>query len=344
MITRPLRTDSEHPISNESAGFTTAAVDTTPPSVAITSPTNNSPVSNTVTVAGTSADSGSGVKNVMVRIRTATTTTGYTLATPKALNDWSTWSVSMTLSSAGPTGPYILEARAYDNAGNVKWSDDVVVKVTAVSDFADSFSTPYSFTQDNQISPDGKWKMKYLSGGKTWVDNGVLTTYPATATTSSKTFSTLVMSTQKFHNFQLDFDMRTNKQMRTGTSPKAWETAWIFFRYTDESPSNHHYWFLLKTNGYQFGKKDNAPGDSTLEHQIFLKSITGSPTAKIGSFQHITVKAVGYHFTISVDGQTLVDMTDPQVYDPSKMSDGVLGLYEEDSSASFDNIKLTKLP
>ena len=36
-------TYSEHPISNESAGFTTSALDTTPPSVAITSPTNNSP-------------------------------------------------------------------------------------------------------------------------------------------------------------------------------------------------------------------------------------------------------------------------------------------------------------
>ena len=322
----------------------TTAVDTTAPSVKITSPASNSAAaSNTITVAGTSSDSGSGIKSVMVRIRSATTTTGYTLATPKAPSDWSTWSVSLSLSSAGPTGPYFIEARAEDKARNLQWSDDVIVKVTAQIDFSDSFSTPYSFTQDGQISPDGKWKMKYLSGGKTAVANEVLTTYPATATTSTKTFSTLVTSTQKFHNFQLDFDMRTNKQMRTGTSPKSWETAWLFFRYTDERPSNHHYWFLLKTDGYQFGKKDNAPGDSTTERQIFLKE-GQSPAAKIGSFQHITVKAVNYRFTISVGGQTVVDMIDPKINDPSKMSEGVLGLYEEDSSASFDNIKLTKLP
>ena len=81
------------PANKKVAGFTTSALDTTPPSVAITSPTNNSPAtSNTIKVAGTSADSGSGIKRVMVRIRTATTTTGYTLATPKATNDWSTWS------------------------------------------------------------------------------------------------------------------------------------------------------------------------------------------------------------------------------------------------------------
>ena len=66
----------------------------------------------TVAVAGTSADAGSGVKQVAVRIRAGTTATAYTVATPIAPNDWSTWSVSMNLSSAGPTGPYILEARA----------------------------------------------------------------------------------------------------------------------------------------------------------------------------------------------------------------------------------------
>ena len=72
--------------------------DTTPPAVAITSPADNSiATSNIVTVTGTSADSGgSGVKEVAVRIR-AGTTTPYTLATPTAPNDWSTWSVTVDL-------------------------------------------------------------------------------------------------------------------------------------------------------------------------------------------------------------------------------------------------------
>ena len=37
----------------------------------------------------------------------------------------------MNLSSAGPTGPYILEARAADNANNVQWSNDVIVNYSA---------------------------------------------------------------------------------------------------------------------------------------------------------------------------------------------------------------------
>ena len=104
------------PLSDQGSGTTATPppppppTDTTPPVVAITSPADNSnAVSNIVAVTGTSADSGgSGVKEVAVRIR-AGTTTPYTLATPSAPNDWSTWSVTVDLSSAGATGPYILE-------------------------------------------------------------------------------------------------------------------------------------------------------------------------------------------------------------------------------------------
>jgi len=206
----------------------------------------------------------------------------------------------------------------------------------------DNFDTPYQFTADNQTSPDGKWRMKYLSGGKTGVVNGMMNSYPATATVSTTTYSTLVLSTQIFTNFQLDLDIITNKQLRTPT-PKSGETAWVMFRYTDEAPrSVHHYYFLMKTDGYEFGKKDNAPGDTSPEKQIFIK--TGPlPKAVVGTKYHITVKAVDYKFTISVNGAVVVDMTDPDIHDPSKMVKGQIGLYEEDSNASFDNVKVVGL-
>jgi len=206
----------------------------------------------------------------------------------------------------------------------------------------DSFNTPYNFTGDNQVSPDGKWKVKYLSGGKTFVSNGVLTTYPAVATVSTTTYSTLVLSTKSFKNFQFDVDMKTNKQLRTPT-PKSWETAWVFFRYTDELPrSVHHYYFLLKTDGYEFGKKDNAVGDTSPEKQIFIQ--TGPlPKAVVGTSYHITVKVIDYKFTISVNGVIVVDMVDPQIFDPVKMSQGLVGLYEEDAEGVFDNVKVIGL-
>ena len=91
------------PVSDQGSGTTATPppppADTTPPAVAITSPADNSiATSNIVTVTGTSTDSGgSGVKEVAVRIR-AGTITPYTLATPTAPNDWSTWSVTVDLS------------------------------------------------------------------------------------------------------------------------------------------------------------------------------------------------------------------------------------------------------
>lgn len=213
----------------------------------------------------------------------------------------------------------------------------------------DNFDTPYDFTTDGQVSPNGKWKMKYLSGGKTYVRDGVLTTCPMATTTATSTYSTLVMSTQKFKNFQLDVDMKTNKMLRTGSNkwggvgPNSWETAWIMFRYTDEAPrSVHHYYFVLKTDGYEFGKKDNAIGDTSPEKQIFIK--TGpTPKAVVGTSYHITVQAIDFRFKIMVNGVIVVDMTDPDVHDATKMAEGVIGLYEEDSSASFDNVKVTAL-
>ena len=58
--------------------------------------------------------------------------------------------------------------------------------------------------------------------------------------------------------------MKTNQQLRTGSPPKTWETGWIFWSYNDEAElplqrSNHHYYFLLHTNKFEFGKKDNIP-------------------------------------------------------------------------------------
>jgi hypothetical protein len=107
----------------------------------------------------------------------------------------------------------------------------------------DKFDTPFVYS-DGSTSPDGKWKMKYVSGGKVESANGLLTMYPKTVTADNDTASTLLMSTKKFTDFQWDIDIKVNKQLRTGTPPKTWETGWIFWSYADEQEgplgrSNH---------------------------------------------------------------------------------------------------------
>ena len=211
--------------------------------------------------------------------------------------------------------------------------------IKTLSGLSDSFTQTYTLN-DGQLSPDGKWKCLYKSQGTVESKYGGLYMTPKIATAPDQTYSCLVLSTKSFKNFQLDCDMRTTKQIRTGSQPNTWETAWLFWRFTDEAPkSNHHYYFTLKTNGYEFGKKDNAPGDTTPEQQIFLK--TGStPAVKIGTYQHIIITAIDFHFVIKVDGVTVVDMIDTQVNDTSKMSQGLIGMYTEDASTVFDNVKL----
>ncbi len=217
---------------------------------------------------------------------------------------------------------------------------------TPTGTFSDSFSTPYVLT-DGQTSPDGRWKCKYTGGGKTEVINGLLTTYPKTVTSMTTTSSSLILSTQSFKDFQLDIDAKLNKQLRTGSLPNPWETWWIMWSYNDEAEgtlqqSNHHYYFILKTNGIEFGKKDNKVGDTVNEKQIFIKT-GNSPAVKVAVTNHVTILKKGFHFTIKIDGITVIDMTDPLVNDPIRMAQGLIGLYEEDSSVSFDNVKVVPL-
>jgi hypothetical protein len=207
---------------------------------------------------------------------------------------------------------------------------------------SDTFSTVYNLL-DGQTSPDGKWKMKYVSGGKVFSDGQVLTMYPKTVTAPDQTASTLLLSTKIFKDFQLDIDVKLNKQLRLNSLPETWEAPWLFWSYNDEQEgplkrSNHHYYVVLHTNKFEFGKKDNKPGDVTNEQQIFLKTLS-APSCKPGIAYHATVIKKGIHVTIKINGITVVDMDD-QPNDPTKMAQGFIGLYGEDSSDCFDNVNI----
>ena len=93
-----------------------AATDTTDPTVTITKPIGYL-TTDTMIVRGTAFDNsgGSMVKTVEVKVDGDSDT--YKKATPRATGDWSTWSVTISLSN----GPHTLTARATDNAGNENW-------------------------------------------------------------------------------------------------------------------------------------------------------------------------------------------------------------------------------
>jgi Domain of Unknown Function (DUF1080) len=124
--------------------------------------------------------------------------------------------------------------------------------------------------------------------------------------------------------------MRTDKQLRQNSPPNSWETAWVNWRIADNF---HAYYFVLKTNGFEFGKKDN---NCSCEQQVFLK--TGPfPKVELGVWDHVKISSIGKHTIIWVDGTKVVDMDDP-TYNEAQMSSGLIGLYNEDSSVAFDNV------
>jgi F5/8 type C domain/Bacterial Ig domain len=96
--------------------------DTLPPSVKITSPAADSAVINVtssqITIQGTASDNtmGSGIRLIEVEVGG---NGSYIPATPKALGDWSFWTSTIDVASAGN---HRIVSRATDNAGNIAWN------------------------------------------------------------------------------------------------------------------------------------------------------------------------------------------------------------------------------
>jgi len=190
---------------------------------------------------------------------------------------------------------------------------------------------------DTQTSPNGKWVDLYNGLGSAGVEaanstNNVFFESPQVSTSADQTHSTLVYSTQQWGNSQLDIDVKTVQQTRQNSPPNPWEAAWVLFRYTDEY---HYYWFVIKSNGIEFGKKDCTTCTDTTQGQQFLVTAT-NPTLQIGKWQHWTVTAIGNHITIFVNGNKLADYVDTTM--SQQLSSGAVAMYSEDANTNFDNV------
>ncbi|HET6458302.1 MAG TPA: Ig-like domain-containing protein, partial [Nitrosopumilaceae archaeon] len=94
--------------------FTVTVLDTTAPSISITSPTSGAiiPAGN-VAITGTASDIGSGVNSIQLMVNG----TSQVIATPKAPGDWSNWNASLIFSQPGSN---TLSIKATDNLNNSK--------------------------------------------------------------------------------------------------------------------------------------------------------------------------------------------------------------------------------
>jgi hypothetical protein len=221
------------------------------------------------------------------------------------------------------------------------------VSTTALANY-DNFEGGTYFLNDGQMSPNRKWIDVYGGYGTVKVtteitmpgtSNNYLFEQPKISTSPQETHASLVSSTKAFSDFQMTLNVKTVMQLRKNSPPNPWETAWIFWHYTD----NFHYYALtLKTNGFQIEKKDNNNHDDSAEKYLVT---TYSPRVKIGQWQTITIRHEGSstgmpHIQVWVDGIKAADFIDNQIRNSIKMSSGYVGLYNEDSRVNFDNVNI----
>ena len=157
-------TDSSGNISTASRTFTVsnATADTTPPSVAISSPASGSTVSGTTNVSGSASDNAS-LSSVAVQVD------GGAWSAASGTTSWS-WSWN---TSSLPNGSHTVTARATDSSGNTSTTSSTV----NVSNSSGSTSAPN--TQGSWVSPEGVHINVNTSGS--WTINLVYTILKANA-------------------------------------------------------------------------------------------------------------------------------------------------------------------
>ena len=237
----------------------------------------------------------------------------------------------------------------------------------------DNFESGNYILTDGQTSPNGLWKCQYAGYGQTGVR---AITAPGNGRSGNVQFlnpqvnlngtsAALVLTTESFGNFGGTFYMRTVSQHHAGTNIPAenWETAWLMFRYVDNT---HHYYFYIQRNGtIEIGGKDyikvgndriqtpdgviHNVGVGNQDRQFFLDTSTNVGDSNIlGKWYKIRLEIIGnkikwwvndvFKKEIFDNGSTGTWLNQPKTFTPSsQMSNGKFGKYCEDALCEFDN-------
>jgi hypothetical protein len=143
----------------------------------------------------------------------------------------------------------------------------------------------------------------------------------------AETHSALVTSHGTWRDPTISVTTKTLRQLRTGSAANPWECGWVMFRFRDLS---HYYWFTLKPNGFELGKKQGSLD------QIFLAT-GSSPALPIGHSARIRIVVRGARIQVYAGTKRIVDYTDPK---PLARA-GSVGLYEEDSAVHFGSLAIS---
>jgi hypothetical protein len=175
----------------------------------------------------------------------------------------------------------------------------------------------------------GSWNVVYNGYGMITPQLDGLHLMPKISTAINQTSACLVTGpTILSNNFTLQCDMQTIKQLRMGSSPNAWEVAWLLFNYID---NKHFYYVALKPNGIELGKEDPA----YVGAQRFLAT-DSSHLSAIGSTNHICIIKTNAIMNVLLNNISVITFTDVE----RPYTTGKIALYTEDAHVRFNNISL----
>ncbi len=247
-------------------------------------------------------------------------------------------SVNVTLSGLTNGTQYHWQAWAKDNGGLSSSTVSYGGNAESAADFGIDTATPKAAGTASLTEGAfyGRWFANSHGGtGTQSITQGlvskVLQQIPQTATSSGLTYSSLATSMSSYGDITLQADVNTRQQLRTGSSPDVGEVGWLVWDYSD---STHFYFFRLKTNGWELGKKDPSCGGG----QCTLDSAAG--TYNVGTAYTLKIQQSSNTFTAWINGTQVSNYTDTS----SPYSTGKVGLYAKDAKVDWDNVTVTSYP
>jgi hypothetical protein len=218
-------------------------------------------------------------------------------------------------------GTHSLRAVAYDAAG---LSSSSTVSFNVSNTTASTGGTSTGGTTTGGTTSGGT-----TTGGTTAstpISHDYLVLSPKASTSPNETHAAMVVSRTGFSNVRFSGGVQTIKQLRTGSAPNPWETAWVVFGYTDDL---HFYYLAFKTNGWELGKVDPLyPGA-----QRYLAD-TSSPSFPVGSQHSFSIQQDNNVISVTIDGKLITTFTDNE----HPYLSGKVGFYTEDATVAFDNV------
>lgn len=213
--------------------------------------------------------------------------------------------------------------------------------------------TPAGVWADGSVH--GQWLSVYNGYGVNLVDahhpmGQVLTLSPQPSTSPGETHAGLAVSTNKFSG-DIDYtvQLKTSRQLRTPT-PNQWEVAWVVWNYQDDG---QFYYAAAKPNGLEIGKVDKTvvvtnpakpancvwPSYNNCKYEGGQRYLTTTTTPyPAGPWYTLRITQRGGSGDVFVNGALAGSFADDAPF-----TSGRVGLYTEDATVHFDNIRVVKL-